>query len=134
MAPEGLPDPLRVALTFAGILDGLGDPYATAGSFADLRAAHAAPLVSALRGEWYLAAHAAPLVSALRGEWYLSEEVVRDAIARGASFNAIHLPSSVKVDVFVVGSDPFDGHRVARGQSVRVGPEPGAVLRIDTAE
>ncbi|OLC76125.1 MAG: hypothetical protein AUH78_07380 [Gemmatimonadetes bacterium 13_1_40CM_4_69_8] len=134
MAPEGLPDPLRVALTFAGILDGLGDPYATAGSFAsslhgEPRSTDDVDLVADLR-----AAHAAPLVSALRGEWYLSEEVVRDAIARGASFNAIHLPSSVKVDVFVVGSDPFDGHRVARGQSVRVGPEPGAVLRIDTAE
>ena len=134
MAPEGLPDPLRVALIFAGILDGLGVPYVTAGSFAS--AFHGEPrstddvdLVADLR-----AAHGAPLVSALHGAWYLSEETVRDAISRGGSFNAIHLPSSVKVDVFVVGSDPFDSHRVTRGQNVHVGPEPGAVLRIDTAE
>ncbi len=31
MAPEGLPDPLRVALAVAGILDRLGVSYITAG-------------------------------------------------------------------------------------------------------
>ncbi len=136
MAPEGLPDPLRVALAFAGILDRLGVPYVTAGSFAssvhgEPRSTDDVDLVADLR-----AMHAAPLLSALRGEWYVSSEAVRDAIAGGggASFNAIHLPSSVKVDVFVVGDDAFDSHRVARGQSVRVGSGPDAVLRIDTAE
>jgi len=134
MAPEGLPDPLRVALAFAAILDRLGVPYVTGGSFAsslhgEPRSTDDVDLVADLR-----AAHAGPLVSALRGEWYLSEAAARDAIAGGASFNAIHLPSGVKVDVFVAGDDPFDGHRVARGRSVRVGPEPGAVLRVDTAE
>ena len=134
MAPEGLPDPLRVALAFAGILDQLGVPYVTAGSFAssvhgEPRSTDDVDVVADLR-----ATHAAPLLSALHGEWYVSPEAVRDAIARGAAFNAIHLPSSVKVDVFVVGDDAFDSHRVARGQSVPVGPEPGVVLRIDTAE
>jgi len=134
MAPEGLPDPLRVALAFAGILDRLGVPYVTAGSFAssvhgEPRSTDDVDLVADLR-----ATHAAALLSALRGDWYVSSEAVRDAITRGAAFNAIHLPSSVKVDVFVVGDDAFDSHRVARGQSVRVGPEPGVVLRIDTAE
>jgi len=138
MAPEGLPDPLRVALAFAGILDRLGVPYVTAGSFAssvhgEPRSTDDVDLVADLR-----ATHAAPLLSALHGEWYVSPEAVRNAIARGggggASFNAIHLASSVKVDVFVVGDDAFDSHRVARGQSVPVGSGPGAVLRIDTAE
>jgi len=134
MAPEGLPDPLRVALVFAAILDRLGVPYVTAGSFAsslhgEPRSTDDVDLVADLR-----AGHAAPLVSALRGAWYVSEEAVGDAIARGASFNAVHLASGVKVDVFVVGTDPFDVHRVGRGQSVRVGAEPGAMLRVDTAE
>ncbi len=134
MAPEGPPDPLRVALAFATILDRLGVPYVTAGSFAsslhgEPRSTDDVDLVADLR-----AAHAAPLLSALREEWYISDEAVAGGIARGASFNAIHLASGVKVDVFVVGDDPFDGYRVARGQNVRVGGEPGAVLRIDTAE
>ena len=38
------------------------------------------------------------------------------------------------MDVFVVGADPFDAHRVATSRSVRVGDEPDAVLRVDTAE
>src|SRR5881296_1725917 len=33
-APDGLPDPLRVAVAVAGILDRLGVAYVTAGSFA----------------------------------------------------------------------------------------------------
>jgi hypothetical protein len=134
MAPEGLPDPLRVALAFAAILDGLGVPYVTAGSFAsslhgEPRSTDDIDVVADLRP-----AHAAELATALRGAWYLSEEAVRDAIARGASFNAIHLATGVKVDVFVVGADPFDAQRVARGRPVRVGAEPGTELRVDTAE
>lgn len=134
MAPDGLPEPLRVALTVAAILDRLGVPYVTAGSFAsslhgEPRSTDDVDLVADLRP-----AHAGPLVAALRGEWYVSEDAVRDAIARGTSFNTVHLASGVKVDVFVVGTDPFDAHRVVRGQTARVGAEAGAVLRVDTAE
>ena len=83
MAPEGLPDPLRVALAFAAILDRLAVPYVTAGSFAsslhgEPRSTDDVDLVADLR-----AAQVAPLVSALEGEWYVSDEAVGDAIARG---------------------------------------------------
>lgn len=134
MAPEGLPDPLRVALAAARILEGLGVPYVTAGSFAssvhgEPRSTDDVDLVVDLRP-----AHAARLAAALRREWYVSEEAVREAIALGTSFNAIHLATGVKVDVFVVGKDRFDAHRVASGTAVPVAAEPGAVLRVDTAE
>ncbi len=134
MAPEGLPDPLRVALAVTGILERLGVPYVTAGSFAssvhgEPRSTDDVDIVAELRP-----AHVAALVNALGREWYVSEETVRDAVARATSFNAVHLASGVKVDLFVVGADPFDAHRVATGRSVRVADEPGAVLRVDTAE
>lgn len=134
MAPEGPPDPLRVALAVASILDRLGIAYVTAGSFAsslhgEPRSTDDVDIVADLRP-----GQAAGLVSALGREWYVSEEAVRDAVARGTSFNAVHLASGVKVDVFVVGADPFDAHRVATSRSVRVGDEPDAVLRVDTAE
>lgn len=134
MAPEGLPDPLRVALTVAGIFQRLGVPYVTAGSFAssvhgEPRSTDDVDLVADLRP-----AHAAQLANALRGDWYVSEEAMGDAIARGTSFNAVHLATGVKVDIFVVGADPFDAHRVSLGQMVRVGPDPGTELRVDTAE
>jgi hypothetical protein len=134
MAPEGLPEPLRVALAAASILDRLRIPYITAGSFAS--SVHGEPrstddidMVADLRP-----VHLAPFTAALAGAWYVSEEAARDAIARGTSFNAIHLATGVKVDVFVVGTDAFDAHRVARGEAVRVGSEPSALLRVDTPE
>jgi len=134
MSPEGLPDPLATALAATAILDRLGVPYVAVGSFAS--SVHGEPrstddidLVADLRP-----AHAAPLVSAFRGDWYVSEEAVAEAIRRGSSFNAIHLASGVKVDVFVVGADRFDAHRVASARSVGVGAEPRVVLRVDTAE
>jgi hypothetical protein len=134
MAPEGLPDPLRVALAAARILERLGVPYVTVGSFAssvhgEPRSTDDVDIVADLRP-----AHVRPLTAALAGEWYVSDDAVRAAIASGASFNAIHLSTGVKVDLFVVGVDPFDARRVARGRSVRVGSEPGAELQVDTAE
>lgn len=134
MAPEGLPDPLRVALAVAGVLDRLGVAYVTAGSFAssvhgEPRSTDDVDLVADLGPR-----HVAGLVEALGREWYVSADAVRDAITCGGSFNAVHLASGVKVDVFVVGADPFDAHRVASGRSVRVGDQPGAELRVDTAE
>jgi hypothetical protein len=134
MPPEGLPDPLRVALAVAAIFERLAVPYVTAGSFAsslhgEPRSTDAVDMVADLRP-----AQAHPLTAALGPEWYVSTETVRDAIALGTSFNAIHLPTGVKVDVFVVGADPFDAQRVARARVVRVGTEPGAELRVDSAE
>jgi len=134
MAPEGVPDPLRVALLIARILERLGIPYVTAGSLAS--SLHGVPrstddidIVADLRP-----AHVAQLTAVLGAEWYVSEEAARAAIERGTSFNAIHLATGVKVDVFVVGSDAFDARRVATASTVRIGAEPGAELRVDTAE
>ncbi|MGH7699083.1 MAG: hypothetical protein ACREMJ_00965 [Gemmatimonadales bacterium] len=134
MGPEGLPDPLRVALAVAGILERLGVAYVTAGSFAssvhgEPRSTDDVDVVADLR-----AAHAAGLMDALGPAWYASAAAVREAIARGGSFNMVHLASGVKVDVFVVGADRFDAHRVATGAAVRVGEEPGVALQVDTAE
>ncbi len=134
MAPDGLPDPLHVALAVAAILDRLGVAYVTAGSLAsslhgEPRSTDALNIVADLSRS-----QASGLVQALGREWYVSADAVDDAVARGTSFNAVHLPSGVKVDVFVVGTDAFDAHRVASGRSERLGAEPGALLRVDTAE
>jgi hypothetical protein len=134
MAPEGLPDPLRIALVMARILERLGVPYVTAGSFAsslhgEPRSTDDVDMVADLRP-----AHVAGLTAALHGEWYVNEDALREAVSRGGSFNTIHLATSVKVDVFVVGADRFDAQRVASGTPVAVGPGSGTELRVDTAE
>jgi hypothetical protein len=141
MAPDGLPDPLRVALAVVAVLARLDIPYAAAGSLAS--SVHGEPrstddidLVVDLRP-----VHIAPLTGALQPDWYVSEDAMRDAIAGGTSFNAVHLGTGVKVDFFVVGSDVFDARRVATAHAVRIGDDPGgatgatgATLRVDTAE
>ena len=141
MTPEGLPDPLRVALVAVAVLERLAIPYAAAGSLAS--SVHGEPrstddidIVADLRP-----AHIAPLTAALQPDWYVSEDAMRDAIARGTSFNAVHLGTGVKVDFFVVGSDGFDARRVATAQAVQIGADPGGgggggggTLRVDTAE
>ena len=134
MAPEGIPDPLHVALTVARILERLGVSYVTAGSFAsslhgEPRSTDDVDIVADLRPM-----HLAGLAAALREGWYVDAEAVRGAVSQGGSFNAIHLATGVKVDVFVVGDDPFDAQRVARGRTVALGPGSGAELRVDTAE
>ena len=52
--------------------------------------------------------HVSPLVGALAGEFYLSEPRVREAVAAKRSFNAIHLATMMKVDVFVSKGRPFE--------------------------
>lgn len=52
--------------------------------------------------------HAEPLAAALAREFYVSPERVKDAIAARRSFNAIHLATMMKVDVFVSKQRPFE--------------------------
>lgn len=90
MTPASVPEPLRIALEIAAILDRLGVPYVAAGALAssvhgEPRSTDDVDLVADLRP-----AHAAALVAALREHHYVDEEAVTRAIAHGASFNAIH--------------------------------------------
>jgi hypothetical protein len=134
MAPDGVPDPIAVALGFARILERLGVPYVTAGSLAssvhgEPRSTNDIDIVADLRLQ-----HLEALASALEEDWVWSTEAARDALVPGGSFNAIHVASAVKVDVFVVGTDDFDAHRVATGHRIRLTDSPGGETVVDTAE
>jgi len=134
MAPESLPEPLRIALEFTGMLEQLGVPYVVAGSLAssvhgEPRSTNDVDIVADL-----LPRHVAPLLAALGTDYYASSDAVDEAVSRGTSFNAVHLGSAVKIDVFIVGSDDLDRERVTQGQAVPVGPEPSGTLRVDRAE
>ena len=48
------------------------------------------------------------LVAALGSEFYVKEGAMRRAIAKRASFDAIHQPTVLEVDFFVLGDAPFD--------------------------
>lgn len=79
-----------------------------------------------------LPAHAAPLAAAPHGAYYVSEQRIEDAIARRATFNAIHLETMVKVDVFVSRDRPFDRRALDR---VRPAPlEGGGEIPVSSPE
>ncbi len=77
-------------------------------------------------------AHASALAVTLRGAYYVSEERVRDAIARRASFNVIHLETMVKVDVFVSRDRPFDRQALDRARAATL--EGGNELPVSSPE
>ena len=52
--------------------------------------------------------HVAAFVAALQGQYYVTEDRVREAVSARRSFNAIHLATMMKVDVFVSRGRPFD--------------------------
>jgi hypothetical protein len=79
-------------------------------------------------------AHVAPLVAALRDTYYVPEERIRDAVARRASFNLIHLESMLKVDVFVSRDRPFDRRAFERARPASIGGPCGPTLPVSSAE
>lgn len=54
------------------------------------------------------AAQINPLYKLLQEAYYIDPGMVEQAIQRQSSFNIVHLPTMIKVDVFVVKSRPFD--------------------------
>lgn len=78
--------------------------------------------------------HIAPLVAALGDTYYVPEERIRDAVARRASFNLIHLDTMLKVDVFVSRDRPFDRRAFERSRPASIGGDGSATLPISSAE
>ncbi len=94
--------------------EGLGVAYHIGGSVASsaygiIRATFDADLVADLRLE-----HVRPLVNQLGAEYYIDADAVRDAIRRRSSFNAIHLDTMLKVDVFIPKTRAFDQEELRR--------------------
>ncbi len=65
-------------------------------------------------------------VAALEDAYYVDVTAVRAAIARGGSFNLIHLGTMMKVDVFLVRDGEFDRVSFERHVERALSDEPGA--------
>lgn len=79
-------------------------------------------------------ADAPSLIDRLGDDYYASEPAIRDAIRRKSCFNLIHLPTSLKVDVFVSRGRPFDIQVLSRAQPGPLGPDETFTAPIATAE
>ena len=128
------PDLLAAVGPVLDLLQEIGVRHYVGGSIASsahgvARASIDADVVAELRPE-----HGAKLVARLSPAYYISEERVRDAIGRRASFNAIHLETMLKVDVFVSKNRPFDLRALGRARDRPVGPPGSRTLPIASAE
>lgn len=134
MAPDSLPDPIAVALSVTELLELLGIRYLVGGSVAssvhgEPRSTNDVDIVADLRSE-----HVGPFLDSLGGAYYASRPAVEQAVRSGSSFNVIHMDTAVKVDVFVVGGDPFEEERLKRRARVEFSAGGMGSLYVDCAE
>jgi hypothetical protein len=131
---SGLPASLAVVFHVVDILEKLGIRYHLGGSFAS--AIHGVPrqtmdvdLIVDLNTPAVTS-----LVDRLRNEFYIDLDVAMDAVARHASFNAIHLASGFKVDFFVKGNSDYDEVELERSVVTQIANDPPMWARVKTAE
>jgi hypothetical protein len=89
------------------VLDVLEIPYQLVGSLASSvygipRTTMDVDLVADLRTD-----HIKEFVSQLKADFYADPEMIKEAIARGRSFNLIHYASSFKFDIFPLQKDEY---------------------------
>ena len=128
-----VPESIAATLRVVRLLESLEVRYVIGGSFASsihgvIRASVDVDILAELAPE-----HVAPFCRALKGDFYVNESRVRDAVARGESFNIIELRSMFKVDVFVAAG-PFAISELERGTTELLWKDPPVSARIATAE
>jgi hypothetical protein len=127
-------DPIEVALRVAQALEASGLRYLVGGSLASAisgepRSTLDVDLVVALTEP-----DVDRLVNALGDEFHADPEALRRAVREKSCANLIHLGTSTKVDLFILGGSPLDETQMDRRQRVRVATGPDRHLYVYTAE
>jgi hypothetical protein len=127
-------DPIAVALLVADVLETLGLRYTVGGSLAssmsgEPRSTLDVDMVVAIRE-----AEVAPLIAALGAEFYVSEDALRRAVRERSAANLIHHRTSIKIDLFVMGSTPLDESQLDRRRRVQVSSNPDRFLYVHPPE
>ena len=126
---------LAVLIDFAGVLDELGIKYVVVGSFASSargfqRATRDVDILARIELD-----HVDSLYERLAQRYYIDRLSIRSAVINRSHFNAIHLDSMFKVDIFV----PSDSDRLSQQQLLRqlpekLSPKSDAMIHLATAE
>jgi hypothetical protein len=129
-----LPEPIAVTLLVTDVLERLGVLYVIGGSLAStvhgvVRTTLDADIVADLS-----LGQAPAFAAELAGAFYVDAQSVEDAIRQRSSFNAIHLATMFKVDVFIPKGRPFDRQQLERRQPWPVGGGSGRVIYVASAE
>lgn len=119
---------------FARTLDEIGIRYVVVGSFASSargkpRATIDADIVAEVTRD-----HARILAERLAGEYYADEVAIRRAVLDRGVFNAIHLETMFKVDVYVSSSGGFDEQQLLRRLPEHIKPNSSDPVYVATAE
>jgi hypothetical protein len=127
-------DVLDIALHLGEVCEQLGLSYVIGGSLASSlhgipRSTQDVDLVVELSER-----DVAAFIAALRGNYYLDEAAIREAVARRASFNLVHLGSYFKADVFVTRNDEPSRLQMARARRYQLGPAAGRELVVASPE
>jgi predicted nucleotidyltransferase len=75
-----------------------------------------------------------PIFDLLKQKFYVNEQAMRDAVAKGRSFNAIHFDSVFKVDIFTARNDEFALTQLNRRELRKISPEKDEAVYVATAE
>lgn len=133
MTPADTPPlALEVALEVGRALDAVGVGYFLGGSLAsslqgEPRATNDIDFVVDLDEP-----HVAPLSAALGSDFDVDEESLREAARTRGSWNIFHVPSAMKVDLFILRRSPFDDSEFARRQRIEL--YPGRSIAVKSAE
>lgn len=127
-------EPIAVTLIVIEALDSLGVRYAIGGSLASAlhgvaRATMDADLIADLQLQ-----HVHPLVQKLAGAFYIDEAAVREAVSSRRSFNAIHLATMFKIDVFIPKARPFDAAQLDHASTHLIATNPDRLAYVASAE
>lgn len=128
------PEELEIVLRVTRLLDELSVAHHLGGSFASSihgvpRQTRDADIVADLP-----VLVVERFVHALQDEFYVDEPMILDAITHRSCFNLIHLDSGFKVDIFVVGTRPFDRSELERAQPMQIRADPSSTIHVKTAE
>lgn len=126
-------DFLDVAFLVADAIDATDSEYFVGGSVAsslqgEPRATNDIDFVVAM-----LSHRVRAFVEKLGRDFEVDQAMLRDALSRGASANIFYLPMVTKIDIFGLGSTPYDEVEFARRRRVKVRTS-GAELWIKSPE
>ena len=110
------PDIIEAILPVIDVFEQLGIRYHIGGSVASSiyglpRTTLDVDIVADIRLEF-----ARLLARNLKPDYYIDEDSIRDAIRHRSSFNAIHLNTMLKIDVFIIKTRSFDQEAARRTQ------------------
>lgn len=130
----GRPDPIEIAVQVARALERCGVLYAVGGSIAssfsgEPRSTLDVDIVVALDESRIDA-----LLVALGDGFYADADAIRLAIRQRSHTNLVHHPTSVKVDLFMVGGTPIDAQVLRRRQRAQLGDDPRRYLYVHAPE